>query len=190
MEMDDDIYLGVLNSKNDLDNNLFLNQFIIDDENDLNIFNGILLSSKYFNLKSFSAKCKSENKPVVISLNIQSLQSKFNDLVAFISNLNSKNIFIDVIALQETWAVPYPEAVSSPGYQKLYLTAGKLAGVGVWVSMYVTILNLKCKKIYLLFVKIFLNAFQFELNSTKRNIFSPMYTDPLTPLPTYPILMP
>ena len=101
MEMDDDIYLGDLNSKNDLDNNLFLNQFIIDDENDLNIFNGILLSSKYFNLKSFSAKCKSENKPVVISLNIQSLQSKFNDLVACISNLNSKNIFIDVIAIQQ-----------------------------------------------------------------------------------------
>ena len=134
--MDDDIYLGDLNSKNDLDNNLFLNQFIIDDENDLNIFNGILLSSKYFNLKSFSAKCKSENKPVVISLNIQSLQSKFNDLVAFISNLNSKNIFIDVIALQETWAVPYPEAVSIPGYQKIVLNCREISrggGVGFYV---------------------------------------------------------
>ena len=49
--MDDDIYLGDLNSKNDLDNTKFLNQFIIDDENDFNIFNGILLNSKYFNFK-------------------------------------------------------------------------------------------------------------------------------------------
>ena len=49
--MDDDIYLGDQNSKNDLDNNKFLNQFIIDDENDFNIFNGILLNSQYFNFK-------------------------------------------------------------------------------------------------------------------------------------------
>ena len=99
MEMDDNLYLGDLNSKNDLDNNMFLNQFIIDDENDFNIFKGILLNSKYFNIESISAKCRSENKPVVISLNIQSLQSKLNDLVAFLSSLNSKNIVIDVIAL-------------------------------------------------------------------------------------------
>ena len=96
MEMDDDIYLGDLNSKNDLDNNMFLNQFIIDDENDFNIYKGILLNSKYFNIESISAKCRSENKPVVISLNIQSLQSKLNDLVAFLSSLNSKNIVIDI----------------------------------------------------------------------------------------------
>ena len=82
--MDDDIYLGNLNSKNDLDNSKFLNQFIIDDENYFNIFNGILLNSKYFDIKSFSVKCRSENKPVVISLNIQSLQSKLNDLIAFL----------------------------------------------------------------------------------------------------------
>ena len=190
MEMDDDIYLGDLNSKNDLDNNLFLNQFIIDDENDLNIFNGILLCSKYFNLKSFSAKCKSENKPVVISLNIQSLQSKFNDLVAFISNLNSKNIFIDVIALQEKWAVPYPEAVSIPGYQKIVLNCREISrggGVGFYVRNNI---EFEVQKNLSPFCEKFLNAFQFELNSTKRNIFSPMYTDPLTPLPTYPILMP
>ena len=135
-ETDDDIYLGALNSNNNLENNMFLNQFIIDDDNEFNIFNGALLNSIYFNIESFSAKCKSENKPVVISLNIQSLQSKFNELLAFISHLNSKNILIDVIALQETWAVPYPEAVSIPGYQKIILNCRERSrggGVGFYV---------------------------------------------------------
>ena len=71
MEMDDDIYLGDLNSKNDLDNNLFLNQFIIDDENDLNIFNGILLSSKYFNLKAKFTKLKDDHKSLLGNLKTQ-----------------------------------------------------------------------------------------------------------------------
>ena len=159
--MDDNIYLGNLNSKNDLDNSKFLNQFIIDDENYFNIFNGILLNSKYFDIKSFSVKCRSENKPVVISLNIQSLQSKLNDLIAFLSNLNSKNIIIDVIALQETWAVPYPEAFSIPGYQKIVLNCREMTRGGGWASMCKITLNLNYKKICHLFVKKSLNLYQF-----------------------------
>ena len=46
--MDDNIYLGDLNSNNNLDNNMFLNQFIIDDENYFNIFNGTLLNTAPF----------------------------------------------------------------------------------------------------------------------------------------------
>ena len=46
--MDDNIYLGDLNSNNNLDNNMFLNQFIIDDENDFKIFNGTLLNTAPF----------------------------------------------------------------------------------------------------------------------------------------------
>ena len=129
-------------------------------ENDFNIFNGILLNSKYFDIKSFSVKCRSENKPVVISLNIQSLQSKLNDLIAFLSNLNSKNIIIDVIALQETWAVPYPEAFSIPGYQKIVLNCREMTrgGVGFYVQNNI---EFELQKIRHLFVKFFLNLYQF-----------------------------
>ena len=118
-EMNDNAQLDTLNNRPDLECKEFLNQFIIDEENEFNIFNNIQLNSNYFNINTFAAKYRSENKPLILSLNIQSLQSKFNELVAFISCLSSKQIYIDVIALQEIWAVPYPDSVSIPGYQNL-----------------------------------------------------------------------
>ena len=39
----------------------------------------------------------------VLSLNIQSLNSKFNELVGFIQILNNKSLHFDVICLQESW---------------------------------------------------------------------------------------
>ena len=65
------------------------------------------------------------------------MQSKFNELVAFIACLSKKNIFIDVIALQEVWAVPYPESVSIPGYQNIH----RGCGVGFYVRD-----NIECEK--------------------------------------------
>ena len=94
LEMNEDFQLGALNSRPELDNTTFLNQFIIDEENDFNIFNDTQINSLYFNIETFSTKCRSENKPVVISLNIQSLQSKLNELVTLLTSLSSKNIFI------------------------------------------------------------------------------------------------
>ena len=47
--------------------------------------------------------------------------SKFNNLSNFIYELLSSDIKIDVIVLQETWAVPYPDSISIKGYQKIEL---------------------------------------------------------------------
>ena len=138
--MNEDFQLGALNSRPELDNTTFLNQFIIDEENDFNIFNDTQINSLYFNIETFSTKCRSENKPVVISLNIQSLQSKLNELVTLLTSLSSKNIFIDVIALQEIWAVPYPEAVSIPGYHNIITNCRKIyrgGGVGFYLRDYI-----------------------------------------------------
>ena len=90
--MNDDAQLGVLNNRPDLASKNFLNQFIIDEENNFNIFNNIQISSTYFNNETFVAKCRSQNEPIIISLNIQSLRIKFNELVAFITCLSSKNM--------------------------------------------------------------------------------------------------
>ena len=68
--MNDDTQLGVLNIRPELNSSDFLNQFIIDEENDFNIFNYIHLSSIYYDIESFAVKCKSINKPIIISLNI------------------------------------------------------------------------------------------------------------------------
>ena len=128
--------LDDLNNRPELDSNNFLNQFIIDDENEFNIFNGTKLSSLYYDFESFVSLCRKTNKPIILSINIQSVQSKLHELISLIMDMCSKNIYIDVIALQETWAVPFPEAVSIPGYQSIVLNCRKNSrggGVGFYV---------------------------------------------------------
>ena len=152
----------------------------------------IRVNSKYFNIESFSTKCKSENKPVVISLNIQSLQSKFNDLVAFISTLNGKNIFIDAITLQETWAVPYPEAVSIPGYQKNGINCReKSRGGGVGFNVCNNIEFELQKNLSPFHEKIF-DSLSIRIKFGKQKfLFTNVYRSPNPPPPlTFPILKP
>jgi exonuclease III len=55
----------------------------------------------------------------ILSINIQSLQSKFEQLKSEIDECMSKNISIDVIALQEIWDVSHPELFVIPGYKPL-----------------------------------------------------------------------
>jgi exonuclease III len=55
--------------------------------------------------------------PLYLSVNIQSLNSKHEELSFQICELLSKNISIDVIALQETWNVQYPDQLLIPGFQ-------------------------------------------------------------------------
>ena len=128
--------LDDLNNRPELDSNNFLNQFIIDDENEFNIFNGTKLGSLYYDFESFVSLCRKTNKPIILSINIQSVQSKLHELISLIMDMCSKNIYIDVISLQETWAVPFPEAVSIPGYQSIVLNCRKNSrggGVGFYV---------------------------------------------------------
>ena len=189
LEMNEDFQLGALNSRPELDNTTFLNQFIIDEENDFNIFNDTQINSLYFNIETFSTKCRSENKPVVISLNILSLQSKLNELVTLLTCLSSKNIFIDVIALQEIWAVPYHEAVSIPGYHNIITNCRKIyrgGGVGFYLRDYIEFEKLQNMSPF--------REKLFESLSIKvklgKNLLSQMYTDLLTPHQTFLTLMP
>jgi hypothetical protein len=72
------------------------------------------------------------NAPLFLSINIQSLNSKYEELRNQIVELSSKNIFVDVIAIQETWEICLPEALSIPGFQPiLYKTRTRMRGGGV-----------------------------------------------------------
>ena len=53
--------------------------------------------------KEFTDKFSSLRKPSVLSLNIQSLASKFVELCAVIYSLMAKNYAPDIICLQEIW---------------------------------------------------------------------------------------
>jgi hypothetical protein len=111
--------IDVLNSRADLDFFTEYNKEYLDHEVDDDPFFGINVSSQFYDIATLSATEFIKNMPLYISLNIQSLQSKFEQFVNEISEFSEKNICIDVIALQEMWNIRYPELFSLPGYKPL-----------------------------------------------------------------------
>ena len=63
------------------------------------------LSCKYFNDNEFIEKCANIKNLKFLSWNIQSLNSKFEQLKDYIDFLKTNKIQIDVIALQETFSI-------------------------------------------------------------------------------------
>ena len=60
--------------------------------------------SPYTDVEQFIQIAKvGNNKFSTISLNCQSMNAKFEEIVSFISTLNTNGAAIDVICIQETW---------------------------------------------------------------------------------------
>jgi hypothetical protein len=70
----------------------------------------------YIDETAFCSQYKHNGKFLVMSLNIQSLNSKFNDLRQLVSNLLYHNCAPDIICLQEIWQIPYTALLSIPNY--------------------------------------------------------------------------
>jgi hypothetical protein len=58
-----------------------------------------------------------DSSPIFLGINITSLNSKHSELRSQIIELTSKNLKIDVIAIQESWDICQPDLLSIPGYQ-------------------------------------------------------------------------
>jgi len=127
--------LGSLNSDPVLYAKNLLNSLINDDEAAGQFFS-TNIDSNYYDVNSFRASYSNSTSPIFLSLNIQSLQSKFADLKHFLSELSNSKISIDLIIIQETWNINYPELLVIPEYQNLvYKTRSGMRGGGL-VYMY------------------------------------------------------
>jgi hypothetical protein len=81
---------------------------------------GITLSSKFYDINTLHSEPLLTNKSIYLSINIQSLYSKFEQLSYEITELENKGVKIDIIALQEEiWDVRYPENLSLNGFKPL-----------------------------------------------------------------------
>ena len=118
MHTNNDLLDG-LNSDPLLDACQILNSYIHDDENISHFFQ-TRLNSAYFDLDSFSHSYKNSSDPIVLSLNVQSLNSKYNGLKDLVAGLQRSVIPIDIIILQETWEIKFPNLLTIPGYQNMY----------------------------------------------------------------------
>ena len=127
--------LGELNTDQSLDASNLLNSYISDDENISHFFQ-THLHSDYFDADSFIAKFKNTAEPILLSINIQSLNSKFNTLKSFVGNVLDSGTPIDLIILQETWELRFPSQLRIPGFQSLSFRTrdrGRGGGVGIYV---------------------------------------------------------
>jgi len=94
---------GLLTDLNDdvsLNASDLLNDYINDDEVLQQFFN-TQLKSNFFDLNNFQTNFCNNSEPIFLSLNIQSLNSKYCEQKIFLRDLNDKNVHVDVIILQE-----------------------------------------------------------------------------------------
>jgi hypothetical protein len=136
------VSLGELNNDATFDASNILNSYISDDEN-VSQFFSTQIGSKYLDAETFSTCFKGSKAPLILSINIQSLNSKYEKLKLFMETLRLSKVPVDVLILQETWDIKYPAQLTIPGFQNIvYHTREKGRGGGV--GMYIrTGLNFK-----------------------------------------------
>jgi exonuclease III len=98
-------------------------------------YSNLNITSKFYDINSLSQLC-ANGQPIYLSLNIQSLNGKFEEFKQFVIELQQKNVNLDVIALQETWDIQYPDLLSIPGSQTIVYKNRRGMRVG-GVSFYV-----------------------------------------------------
>ena len=112
-----------------------LNNFLGLDAETNPYFNQLNLSH-YTDVENFVATYKNSKKPFLLSLNICSLNSKYENLKYLIHEISKNNINVLAIALQEIWQIPYPDLYSIDEYTFIFSqrSTGRGGGVGFYVK--------------------------------------------------------
>ena len=100
------------------------------DDNEENSFINDNHSHLYFDLDTFANKF-TNNSIIFLSINVCSLMSKHQNLFLAINDMLKKQVKIKVIAVQETWNVPYPELVNINGFKLFIKTRTNNRGGGI-----------------------------------------------------------
>jgi hypothetical protein len=124
-----------LNSDPLLDAKQYLNSYISDDDS-IGQFFQTTINSTYHDTDSFIHTFSNTQDSIHLSLNIQSLNSKYESLKSFVSRLQNSGIYPDTIILQETWDIKYPTQLMLPGYQNIIYRSRldtRGGGVGIYI---------------------------------------------------------
>jgi hypothetical protein len=111
--------LNLLNNDMSLD---FLYQYnlkFVDNDRETDPYSTRIINSAFYNMSSLVNVENVDNNPLYLSVNIQSLNSKFHDLKDQLNQLGQTNVKVDVIAIQETWEIRYPDTLKIPGFQEI-----------------------------------------------------------------------
>jgi len=108
--------LNLLNNDMSLDFLHQYNQIYIDQDRETDPYMNRNLNCQFHNMSALSSIPNAEIMPIYLSVNIQSLNSKFEQLKEQILDLQNQNLKVDAIAIQETWEIKYPDTLTIPGF--------------------------------------------------------------------------
>ena len=149
-------------------------------DNDIDIYRDVDIQSNYYCAESFSKKFKTSKNISILSLNIQSLNSKFSSLSDLIAFWKNNGVVFDLICLQETYSIIIPSIFELDDYHPVvYKTRTNFVGggVGFYVnkSLKFSVLNdysiFQEKIIESLFIEI-------ELSNRKKLVVGNFYRSP------------
>ena len=106
-----------------------------------NPYLNVTIDGKFHDINSLLQLKDIHDSPVYISINVQSLNSKFECLCNFMSELSESNINVEILAIQECWKVEYPELLIIPGYHPFIFKQRegmRGGGVGFFIKSYIT----------------------------------------------------
>ena len=94
------------------------------------------ISCEFYDTNAFISNFKNSSNFSLMSLNIQSLPSKFSDFEELINELSSNNCSFDVICLQEIWRISNPDMYLLDNYHNLVYKSRKDNVQGGGVGFY------------------------------------------------------
>ena len=104
--------------------------------------------------------------------------SKHLKLKDFLSELSSKKIPLDILALQETWNIPYPHLIHIPGYNFIHRQRDKIKGGGVGFYIQENMSYSIVENLSPFIPKLFeCLSIEVTINSKKKP-YSPLFIDP------------
>ena len=137
--------VGLLNNNQQYDSTPTINNFFNNNPDDeFSLFEN-QISSPYFDINSLTENYSKTNIPLILSINIRSLSSNHSSLVSLLHHLETNNITVYAIVIQETWNVKYTELIKIPSFSKMNLkmrTFSNGGGVGIFIND-----NVSCKLI-------------------------------------------
>ena len=124
------IYDNFASTENDL--NHVLSTFV-DSEHEISNFS----HSRYVDLSEVQSIFQNNpNEFLILTLNIRSVNAKFNNLFPVIDNLTSQGLYFGAICLQETWTSTDSNLslLQLPGYQLIHQGSKCTKHVGWWYT--------------------------------------------------------
>jgi hypothetical protein len=86
-------------------------ELLFGNDDDENVLTDSIKNSLFYNSDDFIS-LNDHNNVVMLSINVCSLMSKYASLAKYINTLLKEKVNVKIIAIQETWNVPYPELVN------------------------------------------------------------------------------